>query len=87
MALKILDTCIACAACLEPCPNGAITEGLIFVIDAERCAECVGDADAPQCVPQCPVDAIVPDEARRENAAELLDRRQRNRALEGSGKP
>jgi ferredoxin len=43
MALIIMDECIACDACREECPNMAIEEGdPIYVIDADRCTECVG---------------------------------------------
>ena len=42
MALIIMDECIACDACREECPNMAIEEGdPIYVIDADRCTECV----------------------------------------------
>ena len=40
-------------------PNGAIAQGAeIYVIDADRCTECVGHFDAPQCRTVCPVDCI-----------------------------
>jgi ferredoxin len=62
MALTVTHDCIACAACVPECPNAAIAEGEgVYVIDSERCRECVGDYDEPHCVPSCPVDAIVPD--------------------------
>lgn len=77
MALKINNDCIACAACVPDCPNEAISEGSgIYVIDPERCAECVGDNESPQCVSICPVDAILPDPDRRETRDELLARRE-----------
>ncbi|MCZ7564045.1 MAG: YfhL family 4Fe-4S dicluster ferredoxin [Burkholderiales bacterium] len=86
MALKITDDCIACAACVEPCPNQAISEGPgIYVIDPERCRECVGDYDAPQCVPHCPVDAIIPDPERRETRGELLAKKERTADSAESG--
>ena len=78
MALKINQDCIACAACVADCPNQAISEGPgIYVIDPNRCAECVGDNDSPQCVSICPVDAIVPDPDRRETREELLAKKER----------
>jgi ferredoxin len=59
MALTITDDCISCAACEPECPNGAITQGdLLFVIDPEKCTECVGFHDEPQCIPVCPVECI-----------------------------
>jgi len=60
MAMKITDECIACAACEEECPVDAITEGEeIFEIDPDKCVECEGHFDSPQCVEVCPSDAIV----------------------------
>ena len=59
MALLIIEECIACDACVDECPNEAISEGdPIYVIDADRCTECVGHYDEPACVAVCPVDAI-----------------------------
>ncbi|WP_300365664.1 4Fe-4S binding protein, partial [Hydrogenimonas sp.] len=46
MALMITDECIACDACRDECPNGAIEEGdPIYIIDPDRCTECVGHYD------------------------------------------
>ncbi|MFC2027525.1 YfhL family 4Fe-4S dicluster ferredoxin [Chloroflexota bacterium] len=59
MAMKINDECIACGACESDCPVDAISEGdIIFEIDPNKCVECVGYFDSPQCVDVCPVDAI-----------------------------
>lgn len=53
------EDCINCDVCMPECPNDAITAGEdIFVIDPERCTECVGHHPVPQCVEVCPVDAI-----------------------------
>jgi ferredoxin len=60
MAMKILDTCIACGACTPECPVNAISEGdPIYIIDPDKCVECQGYFDSPQCVSVCPVDCIV----------------------------
>jgi ferredoxin len=60
MAMKILDDCIACGACLTECPTNSITEDTpIYVINAKTCVECVGHYDSPQCVSVCPVECIV----------------------------
>ncbi len=59
MALMITDDCINCAVCEPECPNMAIYEGEeIFEIDPDRCTECVGHFDEPQCQMVCPVDCI-----------------------------
>ena len=72
MALIINDECIACDACREECPNEAIEEGdPIYIIESDRCTECVGSYDEPQCVEVCPVDCIISDPDNVENIEEL----------------
>ena len=72
MALKITEECINCDVCEPECPNGAISQGAeIYVIDPERCTQCVGHFDTPQCVEVCPVDCIVLDPARPETREAL----------------
>ena len=80
MALMILDGCVWCWLCLEVCPTEAISireKDLVYVIDPERCTECVGFYDEPQCVAVCPIDGIVPDPARVETREELLAKKER----------
>ncbi len=75
MALKITDACICCDVCVFECPNEAISLGEeIYVIDPERCTECVGHYATSQCVEVCPVDCIVPDPDRREDHKTLYQR-------------
>ncbi len=72
MALLITDECINCDVCEPECPNEAIHPGEeIYEIDPDRCTECVGHHDEPQCVAVCPVDCIIPDPDRRESPEEL----------------
>lgn len=72
MALMITDACINCDVCEPECPNGAISAGIeIYVIDPDRCTECVGHFDAPQCREVCPVDCIPLDPGREESPEEL----------------
>ena len=72
MSLLINEECIACDACIDECPNGAIEEGdPIYVIDPDRCTECVGEYDEPACIAVCPVDCIVPDPDNVETVEEL----------------
>lgn len=62
MSLKIEETCVNCDVCEPVCPNQAITLGeWIYQIHSDRCTECVGHYDTPQCVAVCPVDCIVLD--------------------------
>jgi len=78
LALKITYDCIACAACVDDCPNQAISEGPgIFVIDPQRCIECVGFYDSSQCVALCPVDACVPDPDHPETREELIAKKEK----------
>jgi len=73
MALKITDDCINCDVCEPECPNEAIYQGdEIYVIDPNKCTECVGHFDEPQCQQVCPVDCIPLDEDHRETEAELM---------------
>jgi len=73
MAYKVTDECISCGACEPECPNMAISEGeTIYVIDPEKCSECVGAHEKPQCVEICPVDCCVKDEAHQETREKLL---------------
>jgi len=59
MSLKITDECINCDVCEPECPNEAISQGEeIYVIDPDKCTECVGHFDEPQCQQVCPVDCI-----------------------------
>ena len=54
MNVTIEDSCIACGACADACPCGAITEGDgKYVINPDECADCGACADA------CPVGAPV----------------------------
>lgn len=72
MALMITDACINCDVCEPECPNEAISAGEeIYVIDPEKCTECVGHYDSPQCQQVCPVDCIPVDPQRRESKDQL----------------
>lgn len=72
MALLINEDCINCDVCEPECPNDAISAGEdIFIIDPERCTECVGHYDESQCVAVCPADCIVADPACQESEAQL----------------
>lgn len=75
MATHITQDCINCGACEPECPNEAISEGDgIYVIDPERCTECVGFNAKEACQAVCPVECCLPDPARPEAEADLLAR-------------
>ena len=72
MALIINEDCTSCDACVDPCPNEAITAGpKIYKIDPAKCTECVGAHDEPQCVSVCPADCIIPDPDHAETREQL----------------
>lgn len=73
MALFIHTECINCDVCEPACPNEAIYQGEeIYEIDPNKCTECVGHFDEPQCMVVCPVDCIAKDPAHVETVDELL---------------
>ena len=90
MAYKITEECISCGACEPECPNQAIYEAgaewelngethpalsdEYYYIVTEKCTECVGFHDEPQCAAVCPVDACVPDPDHEENKEQLLEK-------------
>ncbi|MBI4304653.1 MAG: YfhL family 4Fe-4S dicluster ferredoxin [Chloroflexi bacterium] len=75
MAYKISDDCISCGACLPECPNEAISEGdTIYVIDPNKCTECVGSHESSKCLEVCPVEAPKPDPEHKESRAVLLEK-------------
>jgi ferredoxin len=64
MAYMINDECISCGACEPECPVQAISEGeTIYIIDPNKCVECVGYFESSKCAEICPVDAPQPDPA------------------------
>ena len=73
MAYKITEECINCGACEPECPNSAISEGdPVYVINPDRCTECVGSHQSSRCAEVCPVESCVPDSARRESKDQLM---------------
>lgn len=75
MATHITSDCINCGACEPECPNQAISEGdEIYVIDPNKCTECVGFYDHEACQAVCPVECCLPNPAIREDESVLLAR-------------
>lgn len=52
MVKIIADNCVACGACVDVCPQGAITVEDVAVIDEAACVDCGA------CVDECPSNAI-----------------------------
>ena len=82
MAMLINEECVNCGACEPECPNEAISEGdSIYLIDHEKCTECVGHHDKPKCVESCPVDnCIIVDPAHKESKDQLQAKYERLQA-------
>jgi len=60
MTYVVTESCIKCkhTDCVVVCPVDAFREGPNFLaIDPQECIDCA------LCVPECPVDAIFPDDA------------------------
>jgi len=75
MALMITDECINCDVCEPECPNDAISMGIeIYVINPDKCTECVGHFDEPQCRQVCPVECIPLNPERVESQEELMEK-------------
>ncbi len=59
MTHVVLESCIRCkyTDCVDVCPVDCFREGPNFlVIDPDECIDCA------VCIPECPVNAIVPEE-------------------------
>jgi ferredoxin len=52
----------------------ALSDNLFYIVP-EKCTECAGFHDDPQCVAVCPVDCCVEDPNYRESREELMDRK------------
>lgn len=75
MAYKITDDCISCGACEAECKNEAISEGEeVYIIDADRCTECVGNFESPKCAEVCSAGCCVPDPEHVESREQLLEK-------------
>ena len=56
MSHRINEECIVCGACMEECPEKAISEGTDrFLINPEKCSDC------GSCAEVCPVGACLPE--------------------------
>lgn len=75
MALYITEECINCDVCEPQCPNEAIYMGPeIYEIDPDRCTQCVGHFDEPQCQVVCPVECIEVHPEHHETDEQLMQK-------------
>ena len=73
MSLRITEECINCDVCEPQCPNTAIYMGAeIYEIEPDKCTQCVGHFDEPQCQVVCPVECIIIDQSNPETHDELM---------------
>lgn len=64
MAFEIIETCVNCYACEPLCPNDAIYQASPhFLINPDKCTECLGDFDDAQCASICPIEGAIIDES------------------------
>ena len=54
-------------------PNAPLSEEYYYIV-SEKCNECVGFHEEPQCAAVCPMDCCVPDPDYRETEERLLDK-------------
>ena len=55
-------------------PNSPVSEDYYYIVP-DKCTECVGFHEEPQCAAVCPVDCCVPDPDREETEEKLLSRK------------
>ena len=70
MTYLVLDKCIKCkyTDCVEVCPVDCFHEGPnMLVINPDECIDC------GLCVPECPVNAIIPEDELNTNDHAMLD--------------
>ncbi len=73
MAYYITSDCINCGACEPECPNTAISEGdPVYVIDPDRCTQCIGHYESSRCAEVCPVDSCLTDPNHAESSEQLV---------------
>ena len=57
-------------------PQEPVDDDIYFIVP-DKCTECSGFHEEPQCAAVCPVDCCIPDENRVESEEVLLERKER----------
>ncbi len=89
MATMIVpERCVACAACEPVCPGKSIRrEGKVFVVDPERCMECVGYHGQRRCASVCPARGCCVQDPDRVETEEVLFERAKQLAAGARKQP
>ena len=56
--------------------NNPVSDDLYYIV-TDKCTECVGWHEEPQCAAVCPVDCCVPDPDHEETEEELLNKKEK----------
>jgi ferredoxin len=56
--------------------NAPVAEDIYYIV-TNKCTECQGFHEEPQCAAVCPVDCCVPDEDYKETVEQLMDKKNR----------
>ena len=54
--------------------NDAVSDEFFYIV-SDKCTECKGFHDEPQCASVCPVDCCIPDGKHKETEDELLEKK------------
>ena len=57
-------------------PQAPVSMDAYYIV-SDKCTECVGFHDEPQCAAVCPVDCCIPDEMYQETVDALLEKKSR----------
>ena len=71
-AFKLMD-----GSMMEASQKNAPVSDDTYYITSDKCTECQGFHDEPQCAAVCPVDCCIPDEMYKETVEQLLDKKAR----------
>jgi ferredoxin len=56
--------------------NGPISKEVYYIVP-DKCTECIGFHEEPQCAAVCPVDCCFPDEMYSETVDELMSKKEK----------
>ncbi len=72
------EECEHCDVCIGVDCDFYAEGDVTYVIDPDRCTNCIQDAESPKCSTVCPVhNCIVPDKYHEETEEQLLEKRRK----------